>query len=205
MENRSDILFQIKSILIVCFIKEFTKLEKLVMRIFQQEIIKVDHQIKNALYFYYGLYIAHDIRYDFENNKVSLAHNSKYDENEVFKSLNMIKIIRFEKKKKLISAFNINIESFIRKTTSFTFYDCCEKLIKMRNILAHEVDNLSFKNSDIIELLPLEVLSNYEYDYTKNCDIKNIDSTLQALFSNIIYMRTIMEHLDKTEDATTLQ
>lgn len=203
MENKSDILFQIKSILIVCYITEFSRFEKLVTHKFQQEIIKVDHQNKNILYFYYGLHIGHNVVFDFENNNVSLAQNSKFDQNEVFKSLNLNKIIKFEKNKKLISAFNIDIESLIRKTTYFTFYNCCEKLIKMRNKLAHEVDNISFKDSDIIELLPLEVLSSYEYDYTKNYDIKKIDSTLQALFSNIIYMRKIMKQLDKTEHSVT--
>lgn len=190
-------LFQIKSILIVRYISEYCFFEKIVLEIFRKEIVKLDHRYKNKLYFYYGIYVSHNVSFDFEKNKVLLAEENSYNDEELFKSLNLNKIIKFERNESLIKTFVFNIDSVIRKTTCFTFYDCCKKLIDMRNKLAHEVDSISFKDKDIIELLPYSYLNDYDYEYVRGLDFKDADEISFALFSNIVYMRMIIKKLQE--------
>lgn len=191
--------FQTKSILIVRYISEYCVFEKTILERFQHEIVKLDRGYKNKLYFYYGIYVGHNVVFDFEKNKVSLSEINSYNDEEMFKSLNLNKIIKFERKESLIKAFVFNIDSVIRKTTCFPFYDCCIKLISMRNKLAHEVDSISFKNGDIIELLPYEYLNSYDYEYVREYDFEDADEISVALLSNIIYMRMIIDKIKETE------
>lgn len=197
MSTKEQDIFQLKSILIVRYISEYCNLEKTILALFQQAISKIDHSLKNKLYFYYGVYVGHNVTYDFETNCVTLASVNKYNENEVFKSLNLNKIIKFERKESLINSFRFNIDSVIRKATSFPFFDCCLKLINMRNKLAHEVDNLSFQEKDIIEMLPIDYLRKYNYMYLERFDIDSADSNIVALLSNIVYMIAIKNKLEE--------
>lgn len=193
MNSKEHIIFQVKAILIVRYISEYCELERLIRTRFQQEILNVDHKYKNKLYFYYGIHIGHDVTYDFEKNSVSLSTTHKFNEDEMFKSLNLNKILKFEKKEKLIKDFDIEVDSFIRKNSPFRLYDCCNKLMKMRNKLAHEVDSIQFDNNDIIEILSKDFLKEIDYKYIKGYNIEDMDENSIALLSNIIYMKKIIE------------
>ena len=190
---------QIKSILIVRFISEYCILEKKVLKIFHDEILKVDHKYKNKLYFYYGIHVGHNVSFDFERNCVSFSNVNKYNVDEMFDSLNLNKVIKFERKEHLIKAFSFDIDSVSRKATCFPFSDCCIKLMNMRNKLAHEVDTLSFQEKDIIEILPSDYLIKYEYEYIEGIDFSNMDDNLIALLSNIVYLRLINDKLQSVE------
>lgn len=204
MDTRSRLEFVIKSILITRYITEFSKLEKLILSIFKKDIVKVEHKYKNKLFFYYGVYAGNSVYYDFEANCISISGNIKYDSDEVFASLNLNKIINFERRESLIKSFNFNVDSVIRKTIGFTFNDCCKKLINMRNKVAHEMDTISFQESkDVIERLPLEFLKEYNYEYIEEYDISNMDDVSFALFSNIVYIREIINKLESCNKADT--
>jgi hypothetical protein len=174
-------------------------LEKLILVKFREEILKLDNKYKNKLYFYYGIYVGHNVTFDFEKNCVSLSDVVKYNEDELFKSLNLNKIIKFERKESLIDAFKFNVDSVIRTSICFPFYDCCLKLISMRNKLAHEAESLSFKDNDIIENLSIEYLKKYEYPYIEGYSVEDADDIIVALLSNIVYMRKIIEKLQVIE------
>lgn len=195
MNQKEHKRFQVKSILIVRYISEFCVFEKLIIEKFRQEILNVNHNRKNKLYFYYGVHVGHKVYYDFDRNRVSLSEENKYDENEMFKSLNLNKIIKFERKEKLIDSFNFTIDSLVRKVTTFDFYDCCLRIISMRNKLAHEVDSISFCDKDIIETLPDEYLKGYNYQFIEDYDIGDMDDDSKALLCNIIYIRKIINKL----------
>jgi hypothetical protein len=197
MSTKARNIFQTKSILMVRFISEFCSLEKMIINMFKQNILKVEHSLKNKLYFYYGVHVGHNVVYDFERNCVMLASKNRYDEEEMFGSLNLNKIIQFERRETLINSFKFNIDSEVRKTTSFPLFDCCLKLIKMRNKLAHEVDNLSFSEKEIIEILPIDYLRKYNYIYLEEFDMENADEDIIALLSNIVYMKIIMNKLNE--------
>lgn len=203
MNNQERNIFQLKSTLIVHYISEYCQLEKLILGIFQKSILGVDHKYKNKLFFYYGIHVGHDVFFDFENDNVSLSNATRYNVDEMFKSLNLNKIIKFEKKESLITAFKFNINSVIRKSTCFPFCDSCLKLASMRNKLAHEVDHLTFQEKDIIEKLPLDYLKKFDDEYINfnEYEIEKADDGIIALLSNIVYIKKIMEQLqEKAKD-----
>lgn len=196
MNQKDRILLELRSILIVRFISEFCELEKLIISTFQEKISQLNNDIKNELYFYYGIYSSHNVYYDFEKKCVSI-NNNRFNENELFKSLSLKRIINYEKRNHLIEAFNFELNSLIRKQTVFPFYDCCEKLINMRNKMAHELDSISFSEKEIIELLPDGYLTNYNYDYLASFTVSDMDADMKVIFSNIIYIRTIIHLLER--------
>lgn len=199
MDSKRKVDSLIKSALIVRFISEYCKLEKIVLSIFQTEILKVDYKYRNKLYFYYGINVGHNVFFDFDKDCVSLGNTVSYNENEMFKTLNLNKIVKFERKESLIKVLNFNVDSVVRKSSCFPFYDCCIRLMNMRNKLAHEVDTLSFQERDIIEILSSEYLKKYNYDYLEGYEINYSDENTIALLSNIVYMRNIIEKLQKPD------
>lgn len=197
MESKEKIKFIVKSILIVRYISEYCKFEKKVLSIFREKIARIDHVYKNKLYFYYGIHVGHDVYYDFDKNCVSLSSNSEFNEQEMFKSLNLNKIIKFERREKVIKDLNFNVDSVVRRAVSFPFYDCCQKLISMRNVLAHETESIRFKDDkDIIENLSLDYLKRFDYEYVKDYDLEILDGECIALLSNIVYIEKMMGTLN---------
>lgn len=69
----------------------------------------------------------------------------------------------------------------------------------MRNILAHEMVNIQFKNKDLIELLTFDQLEAYSFEILQNYDVRKMDSMTRYIASNIIYMRKIIDELKVAE------
>lgn len=195
MDSRAHIILQYKSVLIVQFISNYAKLEKLANEMFQSTVQKLDHRHKNKLYFMYGCTVGNEIYYDIEKECLSFVCTRKYNDRELFKSLKLNKIIKFDKKEHIISHFAINIESIQKKNLEFPFHDCVIKLISMRNKLAHELDKISFKDSDIIEKLSQENIEKHCLIWSKDWDFNLLDDDCISLYSNIIYMTHIIYNM----------
>ena len=67
----------------------------------------------------------------------------------------------------------------------------------MRNKLAHELEELHFKDSDLIELLSLDNIRKEPFELLQNYDIGNLDDSTKYIASNIIYMRRLIQHLEE--------
>lgn len=183
---------QIKSLLIVKYISSYAYFEKLIKDIFQKEIINVDHKHKSKLYFLYGSTVGNDIFYNYETESLDLNGRRKYNDSELFKTLNINKIIRFDRKEKIIEPFKFDITSIQTPMQQYAFHDSCLKLINMRNKLAHELDSIVFKSSiDIIETLSFSTIEHNQIDWLKDFDLSKMDDMALAIYSNIIYMNII--------------
>ena len=66
----------------------------------------------------------------------------------------------------------------------------------MRNILAHEIVNIFFKDKDLIELLSLDQLELQKFEMLRNYDICKMDNMTRYIASNIVYMRRMMIQLN---------
>ncbi|MCM1504344.1 MAG: hypothetical protein NC127_04010 [Muribaculum sp.] len=188
MDAKEHILLQFKSVLMVQFISNFAKLEKVIIQLFQDHIYKIEHRHKSKLYFMYGCTVGNEIFYDIERECLSLATVRKYDDNEMFKSLKLNKIIKFDKKEHVVDTFNSNIESVQKKNLVFPFHDCILKLISMRNKLAHELDKINYRESDIIETLSIETLKRFPFGWSDGWDFEIFDNDCILLYSNLIYL-----------------
>lgn len=195
MEKNVKDLLQIKSLLIVKFISSYAKLEKLIKNIFQKEIVLVDHKFKSKLYFLYGSTVGNDIFYNHDTETLDLSCKRKYDDTELFKILTINKIIKFDRKEKIITPFKFTIASIQVAMQEYEFHDSCIKLINMRNKLAHEIDSIAFKDSDIIEVLSKQSMRNNPIDWVDDMDLDKIDDIASGIYSNIIYVYKIIEKL----------
>lgn len=199
MEKQEIIKLQIKSILLAHYITYFTKLEKTIKQIFQRRIVEKEHKYKSKLYFAYGCVVGNDLFYDFDKECISLIGNRKYSDTELFNNLNINKIIKFDRKEHIIDDFQLNINSMQSKHLSFSFHDSVLKLIKMRNKLAHELNEIDFDNKDIIEKLSLKFISDNRFEWLDGLDVNMMEDESIDIYSNLIYMLHIIELLSNRE------
>ena len=68
----------------------------------------------------------------------------------------------------------------------------------MRNILAHEMVNLQFKDKDLVELLTFDQLEAQNFKILQNYDVGKMDNMTQFIASNIVYMRKLLAMLTST-------
>lgn len=193
---------QINSVIIVKFMIEFDKFEKTAKKIFQNQIKEVEHKYKSILYFYYGCTIGNEWKINYDQRSIELVSQRKYDDSEMFKTLSLDKINKFLRKENILQCFNIKINSLQTKMLEFTFYDSCEKLIKMRNCLAHSINKTNFNDRDIIELLSDKKIEEKMYDWVdKSVSVNDLTTLSKNIFSNMIYMRVLLNELSKQVEA----
>ena len=69
----------------------------------------------------------------------------------------------------------------------------------MRNILAHEMVDLTFKDSALIELLSIEQIESQNFEILQNYDIHRMDNMTQYIASNLVYMRKLIDMLESSQ------
>lgn len=193
MRSKEIITDQLKSILIAQFLKLYFILQEKIRKEFNKYLVEVDDEIKNELYFYYGGKLGTYIDYNGSSLKLS---NNKYKKNEEFNELSINQIIKLDKTRNFIGSFDFEINSINQKMTILDVHDCMTKLLNMRNLLAHETNNLVFKTKHIIESFSKEKLMNYSEPFLENYDLNIMDDDMKIIFSNYIYMKKIIKILD---------
>lgn len=194
MEQRELKVLRIKSLIVVSFMSKYSELERLIKTIFQHEICKIEHRHKSKLYFMYGC-SAVSAYYDLDKERISLSNNRAYSDDEMFTSLTMDKLIKFDRKDKLIRAFDFELPLKQNKAIFVTFHDCCIKLTKMRNILAHEIVNCSFTDKEVIENFSDVNISKLQYDWFEDGDVSIMDGSSKSIISNYDFMCDIIKEL----------
>ena len=196
MEQRELKILRIKSLIIVSFLSKYSELEDILKNTFQREILQIEHRHKSKLYFMYGCSSV-SAYYDIDKERISLANNRSYSDDEVFKSLTMDKLIKYDRKEKLIHSFNFEIQLKQNKVISVTFHDCCIKLTKMRNILAHEIINCTFTDKEVIEKLSDGYISTLDYEWFEDGDISIMDDSSKSIISNYSFMCDLISKLNQ--------
>ena len=187
---------QIKSLMIYEFLNEYTRLEQMIREIFEQNTSSLPTKVIQRLYFYSGGMIGTYI--DCDEDAVRLTA-TKYKENDPFRDLKINQIIKIFQRNPCLEAFNFEIQSIQRSTTAFSFYDCVIRLLNMRNILAHEMVNLQFKDKHLIELLTFDQLEDQNFKILQNFDVRKMDNMTQYIASNLVYMRNVITVLESVK------
>lgn len=191
---KKDILcFQLRAIIIYEYLRCFNKLENEIREIFERNIQTLKPNFISKLYFVYGGKIGTYIDYEQETLKL---REISFKEQETFKELSIIQILKLSKEANCIEKFKFQINSLQQKTVYFEFYDACIKLVNMRNILAHELSNINFKTKDIIETLSDEKILENVDEKVKNYDISIMDEPTKCIFSNLVYLKLILNTLN---------
>lgn len=122
---------------------------------------------------------------------------NKYNDRKLLSRLTMNQIIKLEKKERGIAKFNQNISSIQSRRLEYTFYDCCIKLINMRNKMAHEFFDLDIKeDKDTIEVLSNDNIERFKPKWLGNFNnYDELDFNIKFILSNYIYMKRMEEIL----------
>ena len=177
---------EIKSIAIVFFLQTYMSLEKNIKSFFQKEVQNISDSKKNILYFYYGGLIGTNINYN--DDMIKLKEHS-FKKNDSFSDLTLNQILKINKKHNILEHFPKNFPSKKSTLTNLDLNDSILKLINMRNVLAHELENISFNEQrDVIEVLQI----NQEvFPFLKDYDPKSFENEIQFILSNCIYAQEI--------------
>lgn len=191
--KKDTLSFQLRAIVIYEYLICFNKLEKEIRKIFERNIQILEPNFINKLYFVYGGKIGTYI--DYEQDLLKLNEIS-FKEKELFKELSIIQILKLNKEANCIEEFKCQINSLQQRTVCFEFYDACIKLVNMRNILAHELTNINFKTTHIIEILSNEKISENVDERLKDYDVSLMDEITKSIFSNLVYLKLILNMLN---------
>lgn len=192
-QSREILVLQLKSLVVYQFLDAFNKLEKIVKNDFKESLKSIDKDNLNKLYFYYGGLIGTYIDNDVEAIKLN---ENKYKKEEEFGLLKINQILKFNKTNNLIKKYNVSLNSVQRESTVFDLQGCIIKLINMRNVLAHEIYECSFKDKDIIELLSNEKIRDAHFEFLVNFDTDLMDDMTKTIISNYYYMTQIISLLE---------
>lgn len=195
VNTKERLVNQLRSIITYEFLKEYNMFEKSIRDNFEQSLEDIEQEHWRELYFMYG----GRIHPYYEYNTPSIKLNDlKYKSNEKFPELTINQIIKFDRSKNIVRGFDFEIQSIQVKKNFFEFRDCALKLISMRNKLSHELDNCTFKECDMIELLSYDNISENYFDEVVTYDLSIMDDNSKCIFSNIIYMKIILKKMINT-------
>lgn len=183
---------QLKSLMVFEFLNEYNELEQTIRKVFEKSLPDLPQEVLQQLYFYYGGKIGTYIEYESQSLKINSIN---FKDQEHFKELSINQIVKIFKSNNSLKAFNFNVESIQRSTTEYSFYDCVIRLLNMRNMLAHEVVDLKFKDKDLIELLSYEQISHEAFEILQNFDVHKMDNMTLYIASNIIFIRKLIAKL----------
>lgn len=199
IDNQSEVEERTDAIVIYKYLIIYNQFENIIKDIFAASFKSLSNDVKNRIAYYVG-WLGSETKY-IEYDTYSIRQDvHKYDENTLVSKLKINQIIKIDKREKLISRFSFEISSITKKQVTFLSHDCFLCLINMRNKLAHEILKINFKNSDLIEQLPINIISNCQDEWLKNIGIENISQESICILSNYIYMQQIIEKL-KREDS----
>lgn len=197
--NREFIQFQIEALVIRYYIALYDKLEREIKHIFSDNINQIDPTKKELLYFYLAGIKSNNVSIEYGSKTLSVL-NSKFSPEENFSMLTLSQIIKIQREEHLLDIFDFNIQSINSKTTEYPFTDCCIKLLKMRNKIAHEISTLKFMDQDIIEILSNEYIENNGSEWFSSLDTKLMTYEAKSIFSNLIIMKKILSEVRKRVD-----
>ncbi|PAM93183.1 hypothetical protein B4N84_19590 [Flavobacterium sp. IR1] len=187
--------FKTGALLRTYYFDNFSELEKEIREKFENSLNGLDVNFKNKLFFYLGSNHMFRFGLEYVDEKATGTHK-KFNENESFKEFPLAKIIKIDKKDKMIPIFNISINSINRKTISYEFHDVVIKLINMRNILAHEPINFNFTEKDhIIELLSIEKINDSNLLDIDGYVFSHENEQNNQIISNLMHMQIVVETL----------
>lgn len=195
--KNSNIFSQSELLLVALFLRDFSVLEKNIFRVYNNKI-KMEN---NGIISYYcgGLSILKKVyldvpEYSFNINKMPY---SKIQGNfsEVF---SLKQILKIDKNKKIISDFHsLEIESVQQNLIYYNFFDVCEKLISMRNKVAHEYSDRDFNSAkDVIEVLNISNITKY-FNNEYEIDLTNLSDISIQIISNLCYLNILNTRIKK--------
>ena len=189
------ILEEMDALIMYKFLILYNRFENKIKEIYRMEWADLDEDVKRRVAYYVGSIkgINAYIEYDTYSTKQDIY---RYDEDSLISKMTINQIIRMERKEKNVSLFNFQIDSKLSKQLTFISYDCILKLINMRNKLAHDILNINFKSSDIIEVLPNNIFEKEKEVWISNLQLDKLSDFGRVILSNHFFMNEILDRFE---------
>ncbi len=195
LEKQMRILEEMDALVMYKFLILYNRFENKIKEIYRMEWADLDEDVKRRVAYYVGSIkgINAYIEYDTYSTKQDIY---RYDEDSLISKMTINQIIRMERKEKNVSLFNFQIDSKLSKQLTFISYDCILKLINMRNKLAHDILNINFKSSDIIEVLPNNIFEKEKEVWISNLQLDKLSDFGRVILSNHFFMNEILDRFE---------
>lgn len=187
---------QIEALSIRYYTKLYNELENEIKDYFVENISSISSKNRELLYFALAGIKSNQIVFEVDNASITLQ-KVKYISDEKFSAFTVNQIIKLQRKYDLLPDLNFNVQSINRKKTVYPFSDCVLKLINMRNKLAHEMSHLSFKDSDIIEIVSNDCICEKSQLWFEALDTTLMSDEAKCIFSNLLIMENLLTELRK--------
>lgn len=202
MNNDKSLEMQIEALVVYNYMVIYDCFEERLKDLFLQKLKEVKYNENNSikmerLFFYLGGVgtFSNYIEYDTYS---TISRPNKFGGFDMVKQFSLIQMIRIDEKEKIIENFQFNINSINNpKVVQYTFHECCKKLTKLRNVLAHKFSSLKGDSQNTIELLSDEKIDNLKPKWLENFDVKNMNDKSKLIFSNYIYLKIILDILSE--------
>lgn len=201
MTEKDFLQMELHAIAVYNYMTEFEILEKEARRIFCSFVKYMAPTDKIPYFFYLAGLRSSSIELKILSTTPSI-HSSDlaFSENEDFKSMTFNNLLKIQQQHGIQPCFDFSISSINIPTMEYPFVICCRKLISMRNKLAHERASLSFKDSDIIELLSDDKIHSESDPIYGSLSTSSMSDETKAVFSNLIIMAHALSELKKREE-----
>ncbi|AGY45183.1 DUF86 domain-containing protein [Lactococcus lactis subsp. lactis KLDS 4.0325] len=186
---------QLETFLRSSFFDIYAEFEEKMCQIFRSAIQSEGHEDeKYRIYYFLGWKSENKfIDYDTFSYKSELQ---KFDKSTKLKDLHLLDWIRMNNKLNFYPIDSLSINSYNKKRETLEFFSNVHKVIRLRNILAHEY-NKDIDNKHAVEILQdkimTEELKKFYKEYTNNLDFSAITDNSRILFSDIFYLKRILQ------------
>lgn len=204
MNSQRKITEQLDALSIYHFLLKYAVLEEKIKEVYVQKWSNFSSEVQQRLMFYQGGLSLQKSYIEYDTYSLITQHH-KFDVKAMLNNLTLNQMIKVERKEKQIAELKYDIQSLQNRTIVYPCIDCILKLLNMRNILAHRMDDLNFKNKECIDFLKNQIIQQSDVEWLEMYDLNLLSESARCIVSNYIYMNMIYEKLrgeknDKTMD-----
>lgn len=186
MSNQGEITEQLDALSIYHFLLNYTTLEEMIKSLYVQKWPDFSNDVQQRLMFYQGGLNMQKSFIEYDTYSVVTQHH-KFDVEAMLNNLTLNQMIKIERKENQIPELKFDIQSLQNRTIVYPCIDCILKLLNMRNILAHKMNDLSFKNKEYIDVLKNEIIQQSNIGWLKMYDLNLLSESARCIVSNYIY------------------
>ena len=203
MNNQREIAEQMDALSIYHYLLRYSDLENEIKQLFIETWPSFNEELKQRIMFYQGGLNLENGYIEYDTYSVITQHH-KFDVMAMLNKLTLNQIIKLERKENQLKDLQYEIKSLQNKTIVYPCRDCILKLLNMRNILAHKLSCLNFKNKDYIDVLSNEIIRNSNLKWLYDFDLDLLSESARCIVSNYIYMEMIYQRLGSDKNAETV-
>ncbi len=203
MSNQKEIKVQLDALSIYQYLLKYSDLEEQIKQLFIETWPNFDEELKQRIMFYQGGLSMETGYIEYDTYSVVTQHY-KFDVMTMLNKLTLNQIIKLERKENQLKGLQYEVVSLQNKKVVYPCRDCILKLMNMRNILAHKMNGLNFKNKDYIDVLSNETIRKNDLGWLMNFDLDLLSESARCIVSNYIYMNMIYEKLRSNKNVETM-